>query len=57
MIRVSSNYAHALFDPGATRFFISTKFIRRNSEILPVPLESDLGVSTSSGDIIVVDSI
>ena len=52
-----SKYAYVLFDPGVTHSLISTNFIRRNSEILPAPLESDLGVSTTNGDIIIVDSI
>ena len=57
MIKVSSNYAHVLFDQGAIYSFISANFIWRNSKILPVPLEFDLRVSTFNGDIIVEDSI
>ena len=40
-----------------TYSFKSANFIGRNSEILPMPLESNLGVSTPNSDIIVVDSV
>ncbi|XP_038976926.1 uncharacterized protein LOC120107644 [Phoenix dactylifera] len=46
---VASVYAHTLYDSGATRFFVSSTFMRKH-DLLCVPLEYDLHVSTPAGN-------
>ena len=57
MIKILSNDIYVLFDSGATHSFTSTNFIKRNSKLSPVSLETILFVSTSSGEVILVNSI
>ncbi|XP_038973447.1 uncharacterized protein LOC120105237 [Phoenix dactylifera] len=46
---VASVYAHTLYDSGATHFFVSSTFMRKH-DLLCVPLEYDLHVSTPAGN-------
>ena len=56
IIPVSTTYAYALFDPGATHAFISTNFAKKyNFKIEPI--ESKLCVDTPVGSVVVTDSV
>ena len=45
-----------LFDPETIHFFIPSGFVRK-TDLMPVPLEEELCVSTPNGSIIVVDIV
>ena len=56
IIPVSTNYAYALFDPGATHSFISSNFAKKHNFKFE-PLESKLCVDAPVGGVVVTDSV
>ena len=56
IIPVSTTYAYALFDPGATHSFISTNFAKKHNFKFE-PVESKLCVDTPIGGVVVTDSV
>ncbi|XP_075663221.1 uncharacterized protein LOC142632761 [Castanea sativa] len=56
IIPVSTTYAYALFDPGATHSFISTNFAKKHNFKFE-PMESELCVDTPVGGVVVADSV
>ena len=56
IILVSTTYAYALFDPGATHSFISSNFAEKHNFKFE-PMESELCVDTSVGGVVVTDSV
>lgn len=57
MIRISSNNVYALFDPGVTHSFILSSFVMINKKISPIPLKTNLCISISSRDVILVNLV
>ena len=55
IIPISTTYAYALFDPGATHSFISSNFAKKNNFKFE-HMESELCVDTPVGDVVVIDS-
>ena len=53
---ISTTYAYALFDPGATHSFISTNFAKKHNFKFE-PMESKLYVDTPVGGVVVIDSV
>ena len=53
---VSTTYAYALFDPGATHSFISTNFAKKHNFKFE-PMESKSCVDTPVGGVVVIDSV
>ena len=53
---VSTTYAYALFDPGATHSFISTNFAKKHNFKFE-PMESKLYVDTPVRVVVVIDSV
>ena len=56
IIPVSTTYAYALFDPGATHSFISTNFAKKHNFKFE-PMESKLYVDTPVRVVVVIDSV
>ena len=56
IIPVSTTYAYALFDPGATHSFISSNFAKKHNFKFK-PMESELFVDTPVGGVVVTDSV
>ena len=56
IIPVSTTYAYALFDPGATHAFIFTNFAKKYNFKIE-PMESKLCVDTPVGGVVVTDSV
>ena len=56
IIPVSTIYAYALFDPGATHSFISSNFVKKHYFKFE-PMESELCVDTPVGGVVVTDSV
>jgi len=55
-ISIISQYAYALFDPGATHSFISVDFARK-LDVRPKFLKYELRVDTPTGDFLIVDHV
>ena len=53
---ISTTYAYALFDPGATHSFISTNFAKKHNFKFE-PMESKSYVDTPVGGVVVIDSV
>ncbi|XP_075636932.1 uncharacterized protein LOC142609209 [Castanea sativa] len=56
IIPVSTTYVYALFDPGATHSFISTKFAKKHNFKFE-PLESELCLDTLVRGVVVTDNV
>ena len=56
IIPVSTTYAYALFDPGATHSFISTNFAKKHNFKFE-PMESKSCVDALVGGVVVIDSV
>ena len=56
IIPISTTYAYALFDPGATHSFISSNFAKKHNFKFK-PMESELFVDTPVGGVVVTDSV